>query len=53
MFKIVNENIMTLAENENKVQRTPNRELKKKDANNLFLIHICIDLDIYDMIIEE
>ena len=52
-LEIVNDSIPNLQENATKVQRTTNRELRKKDAKGLFLIHQCIDPNIFENIIEQ
>ncbi|MCI35091.1 hypothetical protein A2U01_0056312, partial [Trifolium medium] len=42
-----------LAVNADEAQRTTHRKLKKKDAKGLFLIHQCVDPNIFEKIIEE
>lgn len=47
VFEIVNDGVPILQENATEAQRTANRELRKKDAKGLFLIHQCIGPNIF------
>jgi hypothetical protein len=53
VLEIVNEGVSELATKENETQRTLHREQKKKDGKGLFIIHQCVDSNIFEKIIEE
>jgi hypothetical protein len=53
VLEIVNEGVPELAAEANETQRTLHREQKKKDGKGLFIIHQCVDSNIFEKIIEE
>lgn len=53
MLEIVNDGFSTLEANATETQRVAHREKSKKDEKGLFLIHWCVDLNIFEKIIEQ
>jgi hypothetical protein len=53
VLETVNDGVPDLAANADDATRTLHRELKKKDAKGLFIIHQCVDPNIFEKIIEE
>ncbi|KAK2402327.1 hypothetical protein QL285_051858 [Trifolium repens] len=53
VLEIVNDGVGDLAANADETARTQHKELKKKDAKGLFIIHQCVDSNIFEKIIEE
>jgi hypothetical protein len=45
--------VCTNHEQKNETQRTLHREQKKKDGKGFFIIHQCVDSNIFEKIIEE
>lgn len=52
VFEIVKNDIPTLEESANEAQRTTKKYHKKKDCKALFLIHQCVDEEIFENIVE-
>ncbi|GAU51473.1 hypothetical protein TSUD_95880 [Trifolium subterraneum] len=53
VLEIVSDGVEDLAAEANEAQRTLHREQKKKDGKGLFIIHQCVDSNIFEKIIEE
>ena len=53
VLEIVTDGVEELAANADDAARTQHKELKKKDAKGLFIIHQCVDSNIFEKIIEE
>jgi adenylosuccinate lyase len=53
VLEIVNEGVPELATEANETQRTLHCDQKKKDEKGLFIIHQCVDSNIFENIIEE
>ncbi|KAK2446031.1 hypothetical protein QL285_016886 [Trifolium repens] len=53
VLEIVSDGVQELATNVNEASITQHKELKKKDAKGLFIIHQCVDSNIFENIIEE
>lgn len=53
VLEMVNDGVPELAENATEAQRTAHRDQKKKDAKGLFLIHQCVDSNIFEKIIDQ
>ncbi|KAK2375345.1 hypothetical protein QL285_076240 [Trifolium repens] len=53
VLEIVTNGVEELAANVDEAARTQHKELKKKDAKGLFIIHQCADSNIFEKIIEE
>ncbi|XP_050910070.1 uncharacterized protein LOC127123938 [Lathyrus oleraceus] len=51
--EIVNDGVPILEENVNNVQQVVHKEQRKKDGKVLFLIHQCVDPNVFENIIEE
>ncbi|KEH40220.1 lysine decarboxylase family protein [Medicago truncatula] len=49
----MNDGVLNLQENATEAQRTANQKLRKKDAKGLFLIHQCIDPNIFEKKIDQ
>lgn len=49
----MNEGVSLFEENASDVQKDAYKDQMKKDGKALFLIHQCMDLDIFEKIIEE
>ncbi|KAK2373515.1 hypothetical protein QL285_074546 [Trifolium repens] len=53
VLEIVTDGVEELAAKADVAARTQHKELKKKDAKGLFIIHQCVDSNIFEKIIEE
>ena len=53
VLEIVTDGVEELAANADDAARTQHKELKKKDVKGLFIIHQCVDSNIFEKIIEE
>lgn len=53
VIEIVNDGVPSLQENTKNSHRIANREQKNKDAKGLFLIHQCVDPNIFEKIIDQ
>jgi hypothetical protein len=53
VLEIVSEGVPELALEANETQRTLHHEQKKKDRKGLFIIHQCVDSNIFEKVIEE
>ncbi|GAU25658.1 hypothetical protein TSUD_265850 [Trifolium subterraneum] len=53
VLEIVNDGVEDLVADANEAQRTLHRDQKKKDGKGLFIIHQCVDSNIFEKIIEE
>lgn len=51
-FEIVNDGFLALEANATEAQRIAHREMSKKDRKYLFLIHQCVDSNVFEKIIE-
>lgn len=51
--EIVNDGVPVLEENVNDVQQDRHKEERKKDGKWMFLIHQCVDPNVFKKIIEE
>lgn len=51
--KIVSDGVLALETNVNDVQKATHKEQRKKDGKTLFLIHQCVDPNVFEKIIEE
>lgn len=52
VLEIVNDGFSAFEANANEAQRFSHREMSKKDGKCLFLIHQCVNLNIFEKIIE-
>ncbi|KAK2365584.1 putative mitochondrial protein [Trifolium repens] len=53
VLEIVTNGVEELAADADEAARTRHKELKKKDVKGLFIIHQCVDSNIFEKIIEE
>lgn len=53
MAEIVSDGVPVLEANANDVQKVAHKEQRKKDGKALFLIHQCVDPNMFEKIIEE
>lgn len=51
--EIVNDGVPTLEANADDVQKAAVKDQRKKDGKTQFLIHQCVDSNVFEMIIEE
>ena len=53
VLEIVNDGVAELAADTNEAARTLHHDMKKKDGKALFIIHQCVDGNVFEKIIEE
>lgn len=51
--EIMNDRVLALEAIANDAQKTAHKEQRKKDGKSLFLIHQCVDPNVFEKIIEE
>ena len=51
--EILNDGASELETNATKIQKTAHKDQRKKDGKTLFLIHECVDSDVFEKIIEK
>ncbi|MCI38788.1 retrovirus-related pol polyprotein from transposon TNT 1-94, partial [Trifolium medium] len=52
-LEIVTDGVGVLAEDADEEARTLHKEIKRRDAKSLFIIHQCVDPNVFEKIIEE
>ena len=53
VVKIINDGVPTLEVNANDFQKATNKDQRKKHGKFMFLIHQCVDPNVFGKIIEE
>ena len=53
VVELLNDGVLELEANATETQKTAHKDQRKKDGKSLFLIHQCVDFDVFEKIIKE